>query len=75
MRLICRVQVCGDTEIARELNLEELGSIPRYGTQSQSAQGTEALLIDAFKKLEVWFKSCLCSKLYSVEIKLFYGIV
>jgi hypothetical protein len=28
---------CGDTEIARELNLEELGSIPRYGTtQSQT---------------------------------------
>jgi len=37
------MKVCGDTEIARELNLEELGSIPRYGTKSQSAQGIEAL--------------------------------
>ena len=43
------MKVCGDTEIARELNLEELGSIPRYGTKSQSAQGTEALLVDALK--------------------------
>ena len=60
------MKVCGDTEIARELNLEELGSIPRYGTKSQSAQGTEALLVDAFTKFEVWFESCQRSKQDSV---------
>jgi hypothetical protein len=37
------MKVCGDTELAGQLNPEELGSIPRYATKSQSAQGIEAL--------------------------------
>lgn len=42
------MKVCGDTELARELNLEELGSIPRYAT-AVMPNGYEAPLGKVFE--------------------------
>ena len=74
MMFNCRMQVSGDTEIARKITLEEIGSIPMYGTKSQRVWGAEALLVDALKVRSVVrvlpaLRTMLCG------IKLNYGKV